>query len=211
MSESLPRARVVGDLVYLRPFEREDIDDDYLDWINDTRANRYIVGAGFPVTRDDLARYYDSHGTNSVLLAICDKESNTRIGNARLSQIDWIHRVATYGRLLGHPDYQSKGYGSDSLIQLLRFGFHNLGLNRIYSSAVASNTASLLSNEKVGMVQEGVLREYLFLNGRFHDTIMLSMLRSDFDRIHGTPEVWLKRDGMIDQSGDSTRTKKKRD
>lgn len=196
MSESMPRARVVGSLVYLRPMEREDIDDDYLDWINDTRNNQYIVGAGFPVNRDDLLRYFESHDRNAVLFAVCDKKTQTRIGNARLSLIDWVHRTATYGRLLGHPDYQSRGYGSDALIQLLRFGFHHLGLNRIWSSATASNVASLMSNEKVGMVREGTLRQYLYFNGRYHDTIMLSMLRTDFDEIHGAPEDYLKRDAL---------------
>jgi RimJ/RimL family protein N-acetyltransferase len=187
-------ARVIGDLVYLRAFEREDLTDEYLEWVNNTSVIAHIVTTGFPVNRDKLTEFYEANqADNCVLFAVCDKETGTHIGNARLSNIDWIHRSAVYGRLMGHPDFRGKGYGTDALIQLLRFGFHNLGINRIWSAAADANAASLRSNEKVGMTIEGTMRQAVYLKGRFRDAITLSMLREDFDRIHGTPEKWAER------------------
>lgn len=187
-------ARVFGNLVYLRAFEREDLTDAYLEWVNDTSINTHILAAGFPVNRDKLTAYYEANqADNCVLFAVCDRETDTHIGNARLSNIDWVHRTALYGRLMGHSGYRGKGHGTDALIQLLRFGFHHLGLNRIWSAAVVSNEVSLRSNDKVGMTREGTLRQFVFINGRFRDAISLSMLREDFDRIHGTPEQWVER------------------
>lgn len=184
-------ARLLGEQIYLRPFERDDITDEYSSWVNDMSINKYIIASGFPTNKEMLHKYFDnSQPTSAVLFAICDKATDTHIGNARLSLINWVHRHATYGRLLGHPDFRGRGYGSDALIQLLRFGFHHLGLNRIWSSAVVANEVSLSSNDKVGMAREGVLRQYVYAGGRFHDTIMLAMLREDFDRLHGTPEEW---------------------
>lgn len=188
---SFRRAYVTGHKVFLRPMERSDINDTYLDWVNDQRLTTYILASGFPTNHDRAIEYFEaSQPPNAVYFAVCDVETGTHIGNARLSLIDWISRVATYGRIIGHPDYYGRGFGSDALIQLLRYGFHYLGLNRIWSSAVTSNDSSLGSNDKVGMTREGVLREYVYARGRFHDTIVLAMLRSDFDRLHGTPEDW---------------------
>ncbi len=196
----MKRARLTGEKVYLRPFEREDITSEYHEWVNDIGINTYILASGFPVNRDMLEQYFENSQPNSaVLFAVCDKETDTHIGNARLSLIDWIHRNATYGRLVGHPDFRGKGYGSDALIQLLRFGFHHIGMNRIWSSAVVANEVSLGSNDKVGMTQEGRLRQYVYANGRFHDTIMLAMLREDFDRLHGTPEDWVEKERQFRQ------------
>jgi len=192
---NMRRATVTGEKIYLRMMERSDIGEDYLDWVNDSEVKTYILSARFPTNADRAASYFEaSQPPNAVYFAVCDIETGKHIGNARLSLIDWINRVATYGRIIGDPGYRGRGYGSDALIQLLRYGFHNLGLNRIWSSAVTSNESSLGSNDKVGMVREGRLREYVFANGRFHDTIVLAMLRSDFDHIHGTPEKWAERD-----------------
>lgn len=194
-ANTIRRARVVGEKVFLRPMEREDINDDYLDWVNDISLNTYILQSAYPVNTDSAVRYYEqSQPPGAVYFAICDIETCTHIGNARLSLIDPIHRVATYGRIIGHKDFLGRGYGSDALIQLLRFGFHKLGLNRIWSSAVTDNHASLGSNDRVGMVREGILREYVYADGKFHDTVVLAMLRSDFDKLHGGPEVWKQRD-----------------
>ena len=180
-------ARVVEGRIYLRPMEREDLNDNYLSWVNDTSINSYILAAtGFPVNRDSLESYFESsQPPKAALFAVCDTETNKHIGNARLSQIDWINRVALYGRLIGDPDYRGKGYGTDTLIALLRFGFYHLGLNRIWSAAVVQNEVSLKSNDKVGMTHEGVLREFVYADGQFRDAIALSMIRSDFDRLHG--------------------------
>ena len=193
MNNAIRRARVLGTKVFLRPMEREDINDEYLCWVNDTSINTYILQSGFPVNREAALRYFDnSQPPSAVYFAICDIETCTHIGNARLSLIDSIHRVATYGRLIGHQAFRGRGYGSDALIQLLRFGFHHLGLNRIWSSAVMDNQASLGSNDKVGMQREGILREYVYANGKFHDTVVLAMLRKDFDELHGGPDAWKK-------------------
>jgi [ribosomal protein S5]-alanine N-acetyltransferase len=185
------RARVIGDKVYLRPFERTDITDDYLEWINDPRVNRHILASGYPVNRDALEAYYESsQPPGCAMFAICDKETDRHIGNGRLSQIDAIHRGALFGWLIGPAEYRGKGYGTDALVQLLRFGFHHLGLNRIWSAVALQNENSIGSIDKVGMTNEGILRQYFFVNGGYIDGVVLSMLREDFDKRHGTPGEW---------------------
>jgi RimJ/RimL family protein N-acetyltransferase len=191
---SMTRAFCYGNHVYLRPLEPEDIDRGWLDWINDRASTVNLLGS-YPVTRAGLESYLaSSQPPSSVMFAICDLETGTYIGNARLASIDYINRTATYGRLLGHPDYKGRGYGTEALILLLRYGFHDLGLNRIWSTMWVENEPSDRSNTKVGMVREGIMREAVYKNGRFWDTVILAMLRADFDRLHGDPEAWRARD-----------------
>ncbi len=190
----MKRARVSGDKVYLRPMDRSDLTEEYLDWINDSDVNSHILASGFPVNRDTLEEYYEkSQPPGCAMFAICDIENGLHIGNARISQIDWIHRVALFGWLIGIAEYRGKGYGTDALVQLLRFGFHHLGLNRILSAVALPNEKSLGSIDKVGMVREGILRQFFFVNGEYVDGVSLSMLREDFDRTHGSPAEWKTR------------------
>jgi [ribosomal protein S5]-alanine N-acetyltransferase len=187
----MPRARVSGKQIYLRPLERSDLTEEYLDWINDPAVNTHILASGFPVNRDSLESYYEnSQPPECAMFAICDLKNDRHMGNARLSRIDWIHRSALYGRMIGPAEYRGKGYGSDALVQLLRYAFHHLGLNRIWSVAVIQNEISLGSNDKIGMTREGIMKQYFFINGQYVDGVALSMLREDFDRIHGDPAYW---------------------
>ena len=189
----MKRPYVVGGRVYLRPIERADIDCGWLDWINDQTGTEGLFGS-YPVSREELERYYEeSQPPIAVMFAICVRENDRYIGNARLSEIEWINRLCTYGRLLGDPEYRGRGYGSEALILLLRYGFHTLGMNRIWSVAWAENEVSLRSNDKVGMTREGIMREKTYKGGRFYDGVVLAMLREDFDRLHGDPEEWKAR------------------
>ncbi len=194
----MKRAWLIVDKVYLRAIERTDIDNGWLDWINDP-INTMGLWSPNPQNREHLVEYFENSLDQSkvVMFAVCDKTNDRYIGNARLFDINFIHRMCGYGRLIGPPEYRGKGYGSDALIQLLRHGFHNLGLNRIWSVAWIENEKSLASNRKVGMTEEGVARQYCYKNGRFYDGIYLSMLRSDFDRLHGGPYHWAERDSKL--------------
>lgn len=181
----MKRAVMVGERVYLRPLERADIDAGWQDWINDAASRENLISP-WPQTRDDMERYWErSQPTSAVMFAICRAADNQYVGNARLSSIDWIHRTANFGWLIG-PEFQKQGYGTEALVLLLRYGFHEIGLNRIWSTIWAENIASLASSSKVGIFREGIMRQAVFKHGHFHDTVIVAMTRNEFDKLHGS-------------------------
>ena len=193
----MKRALVFGDNVYLRPIEKEDINGGWLDWINDRAINRYLASA-FPVTRESLEQYWAaSQPPKAAMFAVCLHEDDTYIGNARLSKIDWGNRKCTYGWLIGEARHRGHGLGSEALVLLFRYGFHDLGMNRIFSSVIMENEASLASHDKVGVTREGILRQEILRSGKFLDAVYFAMLREDFDRLHGGPDAWEARDAAI--------------
>ena len=177
---------MVGEKVYLRPIELEDIDRGWLDWCNDPLIRDNLYGANY-YGRDDLIKYHEqSKLPHAAMFAVCVSDNDQYVGNARLGKIDWVNRHCTYGRLMGDANYRDKGFGTEALILLLKYGFLKLGMNRIWTTVWIGNEASLTSNNNVGMRQEGVIKETLFKNGQFHDAVMLAMTRSNFDELHGS-------------------------
>jgi RimJ/RimL family protein N-acetyltransferase len=63
---------------------------------------------------------------------------------------------------------------------MLRHGFFDLNLQRIYLSVLASNAAALRIYEKAGFRQEGRAREAAYKNGRYEDTVLMALLRTEF-------------------------------
>ena len=110
-------------------------------------------------------------------------ETNQYIGNVRLSLIDYYHKTATCGRLLGNQNIKGKGLGTESLKLLAKFSFQKLKLIRIFSSVVELNIASIKSNISAGAKIEGVSRNS-FYDGKKHlNSINFSIIKSDFKNI----------------------------
>jgi ribosomal-protein-alanine N-acetyltransferase len=70
---------------------------------------------------------------------------------------------------------------SEALTRVLEHSFESIGLNRIEGLCLVNNRGGIGVMEKVGMKQEGVLREYLFQKGAFRDFAVHSMLKRDYE------------------------------
>ena len=103
------------------------------------------------------------------------------IGVVFLNHIHPVHRTGEFGITLADPDYRGKGLGRDALLTILSYGFNELNLNRIWCE-VYSNNSSINLYRKIGFKQEGVLRKHIYKNGEYLDSIMMGMLKSEFQK-----------------------------
>ncbi|WP_223648671.1 GNAT family N-acetyltransferase [Hymenobacter psoromatis] len=86
---------------------------------------------------------------------------------------------AEAGYWLGRP-YWGRGLATEALGALLRFGFAELGLNKIYATHFAENLASGRVMLKNGMVKEGELAQHTKRDGRYHDLWQYRLLRAEY-------------------------------
>ncbi len=63
---------------------------------------------------------------------------------------------------------------------MVRFGFEELGLHRIWSWCIADNVASARVLEKTGMRREGRQRETDWFKGRWWDTLLYGLLEDEW-------------------------------
>jgi ribosomal-protein-alanine N-acetyltransferase len=68
---------------------------------------------------------------------------------------------------------------SEALARVLAYSIADIGLNRVEAFCLVDNQAAARVLEKVGMVQEGVLRDYVFQKGAFWNFSVYSVLRRD--------------------------------
>ena len=115
---------LIGKKIYLRQFVKSDINLKYLNWINSQKNNFFLETGKVPVSFKDLENYYKTNlnSKNSILLQFVIK--NRHIGNCSISQIDWINRRCSYGRLIGE-NFAVKGAGTEALKLLQNYVFQN--------------------------------------------------------------------------------------
>jgi len=170
--------------IYFRPINKQDIDNGWLSWINDPVGNKFLVHKK-PTRYEDLVTYLENSQPPAVyMFAVCLVDNDEYIGNARLCDIDWINRKASYGRLIGSCELRGRGIGTEILLLLAHYAFYKLNLNRIYTGVNVSNIPSIKSNEKAGAVKEGVLRKDAYINGKYEDSIRFGMIKEDYDQFN---------------------------
>ena len=111
--------------------------------------------------------------------AIMQRELDQLIGAIDI-RLTMPHRRAEIGYWIGTP-YWGQGYATEAARAILRFGFEEIGLNRISATHIVENPASGRVMEKIGMRYEGTLRQYTFHHGRFQDHRVYAILRREWE------------------------------
>lgn len=100
------------------------------------------------------------------------------IGAIGLRDIDTGNSQAELGFWVG-IDWWRQGIATEAGAAVVRYGFQDLHLNRIYAHHMVRNPASGRVLEKVGMKREGLLRQRIRKWGKFEDVVALAVLRED--------------------------------
>jgi diamine N-acetyltransferase len=166
-----------GQKVILRPIERDDI-KQLVVWINDPEVNQYVT-ISFPMTEMAEEKWYESlDNKKDIVLGI--EVDGELIGTMGIHGINWIHRTATTGAIIGNKNYWGKGYGTDAKMILLNYAFNTLNLRKILSSVYEFNKRSLNYSLHCGYKIEGKRKKNLFRNGKYWDEILLGVFKSDW-------------------------------
>jgi RimJ/RimL family protein N-acetyltransferase len=153
--------------------------------MNDPEITQYL-SVFRSITKEMEEDWYNSmiKSENIILFSIVvfdDKNNETLIGNCDIN-VDWKNRAGSCGIVIGEKEYHGSGYGTEAMKLLVEYGFTTLNLNRIDLEAHSFNSRALKSYAKVGFKKEGTRRHAVFINGEYHDSIMLSILKEEWQR-----------------------------
>jgi [ribosomal protein S5]-alanine N-acetyltransferase len=114
-----------------------------------------------------------------VSFAIERKSDKAFCGVIEIRDIEREHSQAELSFWLAVEVWR-QGYMSEALKPMLRFGFEDLDLNRLYAYHMTRNPGSGKVLQKNGFVQEGLLRQRVRKWGVFEDVKLWAILRRDW-------------------------------
>ena len=117
---------------------------------------------------------------NSYVFRLRTLEDDLLTGVGALGDVQWAHRTAMLGLAIGDPAYWGRGYGSDAIRLLLRYGFEERNLHKVWLSTIGFNVRAQRAFERAGFVREGVQREMIEWAGRRFDLLLYGMLRDEW-------------------------------
>ena len=121
----------------------------------------------------------------SATFAIVRRDDAVLAGAIGL-QIDSVLKKAELGYWVGKP-FWNRGFATEATLAVLKFGFEDLGLNRILARHLERNPASGRVMQKAGMLREGIARQDIIKWGRYEDLVSYAMLREEWQGLHADP------------------------
>ncbi|EEM47005.1 GNAT family N-acetyltransferase [Bacillus cereus] len=112
-------------------------------------------------------------------LGIVSKESREIVGTITL-RIDKGNNRGELGYWIG-KNYWGKGFATEAVNRMIQFGFIELGLNKIWASAISRNRSSIKVLEKWGLRKEGTLRQNRLLLNTYEDVDVYGILKTEYN------------------------------
>ncbi|KPU46380.1 spermidine N(1)-acetyltransferase [Oxobacter pfennigii] len=175
---------IVGSKVYIRRMEKEDIAAIHK-WSNDVELKElYDMVMDFKSYDELMDKFYTRQDNeNSVDFTIIEKDSKKPVGRCLLTDIDYINKKCTCSVFIGDKESRDKDYGAEAMSLLLKFAFEDLNVNRVGLWVFDYNKRAIKTYKSCGMKVEGIMREGVYRNGKYHDVYHMGILRSEYEEL----------------------------
>jgi len=169
-----------GDRLLIREYHDDDFEAVHA-FSSDPDVVRYLPWG--PNTESDTRRFlalahgYRASDPRSIFeLAVVRREGGDVIGGIGLHR-DGSNAVMAYS---SRRSAWGEGYATEAIGLMMEFGFRTLDLHRVWAVCDPENAASAIILRKLGMRQEGHVREAALIRGEWRDSLIFGILKSEW-------------------------------
>lgn len=165
----------------IRKLELKDLPLMY-EWMHDELVIANLQADFASFTEEKVKKFIENameqtKKSENIHFAIVD-EKDEYMGTISLKNISAKDKNAEYAivtRTVAH----GKGYAAQATKDILKYGFCELNLEKIYLYVSVNNVAANKFYKKCNFIEEGVFRKHLMINGKLEDIRWYSMLKSE--------------------------------
>jgi len=154
-------------------------------WRNKPKVRRYSRNM-WPQTLEEVKKWFeplpDKQMRDNAGFMIYHKQVKRPIGIVGLDEINWVNSNANLFALIGEPEHWGKGIAGEACALVIKYGFTELNLHKIHAGIFSPNKRSLRAAEKLGFEKEAILKETIYIDGKYHDNHRFSLLKRDWQK-----------------------------
>jgi RimJ/RimL family protein N-acetyltransferase len=171
-------------MVKLAPLQPEHVAHFYA-WLRNPEIIAYSLSVFQSLeTTQQIDQWYAATlaQANCLNLGIYVAKTNTLIGYAGLARISATNHSAEYFIFIGEKAWWGQGVGTAVTKQIVHIGFTSYQLNRIMLTVSELNAGGVKAYARAGFTVEGRLRQAACRQGVFHDKILMSVLKAEWQQ-----------------------------
>lgn len=172
-----------GKLIKLVGIKRSDL-RKLMEWRNNPDFRKFFREYR-QISFDMQKRWYKEKVLSdpaTMMFSIRRLKDDCLFGCCGLVYIHTEYRHADISLYIGWNNsyIDTKGYAEESCRLLLHHAFKTLKLNKVWTEIYSNDEQKKKLYKKLGFKKDGVLREQFFKNGRFWNSIILSILAKEW-------------------------------
>jgi ribosomal-protein-alanine N-acetyltransferase len=187
--------RIETKRLVLREYRMEDWEAVH-EYSSDADVARYMVWG--PNTQEQTREFvervvsYQSQDPRTHFELVVElKETGKLVGGIGIRIKDQRTGSADVGYCY-HRSVWGKGYGTEAVQAMLKFGFDSLGMHRIWATCAVENKGSAAIMIKNGMQQEGHFRKDQMIKGEWRDTLLYAILEDEWRKTAKEEDVLIR-------------------
>jgi len=167
----------------LRKYKIEDANDIF-GMYNDYDVMKY-AGPDRHLNKKDTKKFIESALSGmaqkkDIFWAITLKNENKVIGDISLCGIDYKHAITYFGLFLAKENW-NQGIMLEAGKSVIKFAFEDVNINRIEGQMFINHISSICGMEKLKFNREAELRENFYIEDKYQNSYVYSMLKSDYE------------------------------
>ena len=176
-----------GDDIRFGPIDHDKDAEIEAKWTHDSDFMRMMdMAPARPMSAAMVKKQYEKlekqidESKNQYYFTIRAKKDDRLMGKAIVQWIEWANGNGYIRLGVGAEEDRGKGYGSQALRMLLRFGFAELNLFRLSAIVPEYNTAAIALLKKFGFVEEVRRRQSVERDGKRWDLLVFGLLNDEW-------------------------------
>jgi len=173
---------ILGKHIYLTAVEKEDL-SQLKTWRNnpDFRKKFREYRELNSEMQNNWFEKFVVNDKNTIMFSIRNIANAELLGCCGLCYINWVHRYADLSFYIGKDNlYVDDKYALETVDLLIKYGFYELGLNKIWTEIYEFDSLKINFLRRYGFKTDGQLRENYFYDGKWWDSLIFSILSKDF-------------------------------
>jgi len=173
-----------NDKVRLRGMLPEDWEEHYYNCFDSAARRMLQYELELPPTieknQSDIEMFSNFKPETKRLMFTIESLDGENVGAFNLNSIDEKNGTFSIGIQVG-IDHRGKGYGTAAMKLLLNYAFNERRLNKFNVSVIDGNVGSATMMEKLGCLNEGVVRQAIYTDGKYMDEILYGLTKDEFN------------------------------
>lgn len=123
---------------------------------------------------------------NTIMFAICDKQTGELWGCCGLCYINWVQRNADISLYIGYKNsyIDDDGIAKEACQLMFDYGFNELNLHKVWTELYAYDSKKIeFYTKEFGFIRDGILRDNHYMDGKWWDSHIYSMLDNSYRNI----------------------------
>jgi len=162
---------IKSERLFIRSYNPNEDSELFKTWLNDEAGRHFLLSQVTARAQD----FDELVADKTNIIGVITLHDSTPIGSVAFLHHDSYQKKAELRKLIGEVNMRGKGLAKEATKLWINYGLTVLGIKKIYLNTLNTHIRNVKLNEELGFKIEGILRNEVFFDNRYHDVLRMGL------------------------------------